>query len=57
MEILNNFASIYCFISFVIGAVLMLISLAIGAVLMLISLAIGAMDKDYEPRNKVHYGL
>ena len=44
MEILNNFSSIYCFISFVIGAVLMLVSLAIAA-----------MGKDYEPRNKVHF--
>ena len=44
MEILNNFASIYCYISFVIGAVLMLVSLAIAA-----------MGKDDEPRNKVHF--
>ena len=40
METLSNFASIYCFISFVIGAVLMLVSLAIAA-----------MGKDNEPRN------
>lgn len=44
MEILNNFASIYCFISFVIGAVLMLVSLSIAA-----------MGKDNEPRNNVHF--
>ena len=44
METLSNFASIYCFISFVIGAVLMLVSLAIAA-----------MGKDNEPRNKVHF--
>jgi hypothetical protein len=44
MEILNNFASIYCYISFVIGAVLMLVTLAIVA-----------MGKDDEPRNKVSF--
>ena len=44
MEILNNFSSIYCYISFVIGAVLMLVALAIAD-----------MDKDNEPRNKVHF--
>ena len=44
MEILNNFASIYCYISFVIGAVLMLVALAIAA-----------MGKDNEPRNKVRF--
>ena len=44
MEILSNFASIYCYISFVIGAVLMLVSLAIAA-----------MGKDDEPRNKVRF--
>ena len=44
MEILNNFASIYCLISFVIGAVLMLVALAIAA-----------MCKDNEPRNKVRF--
>ena len=38
MEILSNFASIYCYIAFVIGAVLMLVSLAIAA-----------MGKDDEP--------
>ena len=44
METLSNFASIYCLISFVIGAVLMLVALAIAA-----------MGKDDEPRNKVHF--
>ena len=44
MEILSNFASIYCYISFVIGAVLMLVALAIAA-----------MGKDNEPRNKVRF--
>ena len=38
MEILNNFASIYCYIAFVIGAMLMLVSLSIAA-----------MGKDNEP--------
>ena len=44
MEILSNFISIYCYISFVIGAVLMLVALAIAA-----------MGKDYEPRNNVRF--
>ena len=45
MEILSNFASIYCYISFVIGAVLMLASLAIVA-----------MSKDNnEPKNRVRF--
>lgn len=44
MEILSNFISIYCYIAFVIGAVLMLVSLAIAA-----------MGKDNEPRNKVRF--
>ena len=44
MEILNNFASIYCYISFVIGAVFMLTMLTIVA-----------MGKDKEPRNKVRF--
>ena len=42
MEILSNFISIYCFISFVIGAMFMLAILSIAA-----------MGKDKEPRNKV----
>ena len=44
METLSNFASIYCFISFIIGAVLMLVALAIAA-----------MGKEKEPRNKVRF--
>ena len=44
METLNNFSSIYCFITFVIGAVFMLAMLSIAA-----------MGKDKEPRNKVHF--
>ena len=44
MEILSNFASIHCLISFIIGAVLMLVSLSIAA-----------MGKDDGPRNKVHF--
>ena len=46
METLNNFASIYCFITFVIGAVFMLAILSIAA-----------MGKDKEPRNKVRFFL
>ena len=44
MKILSNVISIYCYISFVIGAVLMLVALAIAA-----------MGKDDEPRNKVRF--
>ena len=44
MEILSNFSSIYCFISFIIGAVFMLVMLSIAA-----------MGKAKEPRNKVHF--
>lgn len=44
MEILNDFASIYSFISFVIGAVFMLAILSIAA-----------MGKEKEPRNKVRF--
>lgn len=44
MEILSNFASIYCFISFIIGAVIMLVALAIAA-----------KGKDDEPRNNVRF--
>ena len=44
MEILSNFSSMYCLISFVIGAVLMLVALAIAA-----------MGKDDEPRNNVRF--
>ena len=46
MEILNNFASIYCFITFVIGAVFMLIAVCVVA-----------MGKVKEPRNKVRFFL
>ena len=44
MEILSNFISIHCLISFVIGAVIMLVALAIAA-----------MSKAKEPRNKVRF--
>ena len=44
MEILNNFSSIYCFITFVIGAVFMLAIYSIEA-----------MGKSKEPRNKVRF--
>lgn len=44
MEILNNFASIYCFIAFVIGALFMLAMLSVVA-----------MVKTKEPRNKVRF--
>ena len=44
MEILKNFSSIYCFISFVIGAVFMLAILSIAAI-----------GKEKKPSNKVHF--
>ena len=44
MEILNNFNSIYCFITFIMGAVFMLAMLSVAA-----------MGKDKEPRNKVRF--
>ena len=44
MEILNNFASIPCFITFVLGAVFMLAMIIIAA-----------MGKAKEPRNKVRF--
>lgn len=44
METLNNFTSIYCFITFIIGALFMLAMLSIAA-----------MGKIKEPRNKVHF--
>ena len=44
METLSNFSSIYCFITFIIGAVFMLTMLTIVA-----------MGKDKEPRNKVRF--
>ena len=44
MNILSNFSSIYCFITFILGAVFMLIMLTIAA-----------MGKVKEPRNKVRF--
>ena len=44
MEILSNFSSIYCFISFILGAVFMLMSICIVA-----------MGKEKEPKNNVHF--
>ena len=44
METLSNFASIYCYIAFVIGAVFMLAMLSIAA-----------MGKVKESMNKVHF--
>ena len=44
MEILSNFASIYCYIAFILGAVFMLAILSIAA-----------MGKDDEPRNNVRF--
>ena len=44
MEILNNFASIYCFITFIMGAVFMFIAVCVVA-----------MGKVKEPRNKVRF--
>lgn len=44
MEILSNFSSAYCFISFILGAVFMLTMLCIAA-----------MGKVQESMNKVHF--
>ena len=44
METLNNFASIYCFITFIFGAVFMLIAVCVVA-----------MGKVKEPRNNVRF--
>ena len=44
MEILSNFISIYCLITFIVGA---------GFMLAMYSIA--AMGKDKEPRNNVHF--
>ena len=44
MEILSNFSSIYCFITFIIGAVFMFIAVCVVA-----------MGKVKEPRNKVRF--
>ena len=44
MEILNNFGSIYCFITFILGAMFMFTILCIAA-----------MCKTQEPKNNVHF--
>ena len=44
MEILSNFSSIYCFITFIFGAVFMLMAICIAA-----------MGKVKESRNNVHF--
>ena len=44
MEILSNFISIYCLITFIVGAGFMLVVYSIAA-----------MGKDDEPMNKVHF--
>ena len=44
MEILSNFGSVYCFISFIYGAVFMLMAICIVA-----------MGKEKEPKNKVRF--
>ena len=44
MEILNNFASIYCFITFIMGAVFMFIAVCVVA-----------MGKTKEPKNNVRF--
>lgn len=44
MEILSNFDSAYCFISFILGAVFMFLTICIAA-----------MGKVQEPMNKVHF--
>lgn len=44
MEILSNFSSTYCFISFILGAIFMLTTFCIAA-----------MGKVKEPRNNVHF--
>ena len=44
METLSNFASIYCFITFVLGAMFMLAFIIIAA-----------MGKTQEPKNNVHF--
>lgn len=44
MEILSNFASIYCFITFIIGAVFMFIAVCIVSI-----------SKIKEPKNKVKF--
>ena len=44
MEILSNFSSAYCFISFILGAMFMFVAFCIAA-----------MGKVQEPMNKVHF--
>ena len=44
MEILSNFSSVYCFISFILGAMFMLMAICIVA-----------MGKEKEPKNNVHF--
>ena len=44
METLSNFSSIYCFITFIFGAVFMLATLCIVAI-----------SKDKDPSNNVHF--
>ena len=44
MEIINNFCSIYCFISFILGGCFMLVIYAISTI-----------GKDNESKNKVHF--
>ena len=44
MEILNNFSSIYCFITFILGGMFMFTTFCIAA-----------MCKMQEPKNKVHF--
>ena len=44
MEILNNFSMIYCFITFILGAMFMFTTLCIAA-----------MGKVQEPMNNVHF--
>ena len=44
MEILSNFSSAYCFISFILGAMFMLMAICIVA-----------MGKEKEPKNNVHF--
>ena len=44
MEVLNNFISIYCFITFILGAMFMFTILCIAA-----------MCKTQEPKNNVHF--
>lgn len=44
MEVLNNFSSIHCFITFIIGAMFMFTTFCIAA-----------MCKTQKPKNKVHF--